>query len=828
MKGKLHTTLFTALAVVLLGTGILPSYAQDTGGAPDESFSEFIIRNLGPIVNTPSLEYAPTITADGKTLYFVSDRTATGSVGGHDFWVTTKGDRLDTVFTVPSNLGTSVNTTLNEGIASISADGQMIYFTACNRDDGLGDCDIYEAELDGTEWTNVRNLREINSSEWDSQPSVSSDGKTLYFISNRPGVFGGADDADIYVSRLKSDGRWSEPVNLGSPINTKKREDSPFIFPGGKVLYYASAGHDGFGKLDFFVSHLQDDSTWSVPKNLGKPFNTSEDERFITLPAAGDIVYFASEREDIGNEGMLDVYMGLLPPRTVTVLIAGRVYDVCIDENLPASLSFTNTTTGEVVHTTNTNSATGEYSFVIDIGQNEAFNIAATGNVPGYGDVQADIEVPASREYREVRRDFPLGESPELAWTAPQSDYIASLPASAPAKYRNFNGLVIEEILVKEIYPLLTYVFFDSASAEIPKRYKLLRNASQIGNFSDTTIAGGTLQKYYHLLNIVGFRMTQYPNTKITIQGHDSKEPGEDPQLSAQRAQVVYDYLTSIWGIDPSRIKMLKHGGYPKERSNPKDPFGKVENRRVEIRSNHWEIMRPILVEEIRRFHSPDNITFQMKNGIADQLVARREIEIRRQGDPNWHTMKEIGRTEPNSPEYTWYKNADPSSIIPSNETPYTAQLVVYSEDGKECRSSEVEIPVTIITNETKRRERLVDKTIDRYSLVLFVFDSDKAGALNERILKTYVYDDIRSGAKIKVTGYTDMVGLEDRNKRLSERRAATVDRGLKRNVSSSKITSLQTEGVGETQPLYSNDLPEGRFYNRTVQIVIDTPTGGE
>ena len=399
MKGKLHTTLLAAFAALLTSIGFTPLLAQPPGstGGEEGDMQEFIIRNLGPIINTPDLEYAPTITADGKTLYFVSNRNAPGSVGGHDFWVTTKGDRLDTIFNTPTNLGAPVNTTLNEGVASISADGQVIYFTACNRDDGLGDCDIYEAELDGTEWINVRNLREINSSDWDSQPSISSDGKTLYFISNRPGAMGGSDDADIYISRLQSDGRWSEPVNMGEPINTKKREDSPFIFPGGKVLYFASAGHGGFGKLDFFVSRLQDDGTWSTPENLGKPFNTSQDERFITLPAAGDVVYFASERADVGNEGTLDVYMGLLPPRTVTVLIAGRVYDVCTDGNLEGELTFTNTTTGEVVHTAKTNSATGEYSFVMDVGQDEAFTIAAAGNVPGYGegDLKKKLSVTA-------------------------------------------------------------------------------------------------------------------------------------------------------------------------------------------------------------------------------------------------------------------------------------------------------------------------------------------------------------------------------------------------------------------------------------------------
>lgn len=826
MKLLLHTILFAALAAIIsAGTGpslhAQPGDGNGTAGA--ENLEEFIIRNLGPMVNSENLEYAPTITADGKTLYYVSNRP--GGVGGHDFWVTTKGDRLDTVFTEPYNLGAPVNTELNEGVSSIAADGQVIYFTACNRNDGLGDCDLYEAELDGTEWVNVRNISEINSAYWDSQPSISSDGKTLYFISNRPGAMGGPDDADIYYSTLQSDGRWSEPKNLGEPINTKKREDSPFIFPGGKVLYFASAGHDGFGKLDFFASRLQPDGTWGEPENLGKPFNTSQDERFITLPAAGDVIYFASERKDVGNEGTLDIYMGLLPPRTTTVLITGRVYDVCTDGNLPASLSFTNKATGEVVNTANTNTSTGEYSFVMDVDMDQAYSIGVTGSVPGYGGIDATIEVPASKEYREVRRDFPLGENPVLSFTVPVSDYIASLPPSAPAKFRNFRGLVIEENLVKELYPLLTYVFFDSGSADIPERYKLFRSPDQTRNFTDTTIPGGTLQKYYHMLNIIGFRMREFPETKIRIQGNNSgqSEIGEDKALSEKRGQVVYNYLTSIWKIDPSRIEMLSPRDLPREPSNRRDPMGIVENRRTEILSSDWELLRPILIKEVRRFHSPDTMHFQMKNGISDELVAKREIEIKRKGSM-WHRMTDVGTTDPVSPEYNWGKDGDPE-VVADDQNSYIAQLVVYGEDGRECRSNEVEVPVTIITNETKRTERLVDKTIDRYSLVLFKFDSDEAGELNERILKTYVYDDIRPGAKIKITGYTDIVGLEDRNKALSERRAGTVDRGIKKNVSSSKIASLNTEGVGETQPLYSNDLPEGRFYNRTVQIVIETPT---
>jgi outer membrane protein OmpA-like peptidoglycan-associated protein len=215
-----------------------------------------------------------------------------------------------------------------------------------------------------------------------------------------------------------------------------------------------------------------------------------------------------------------------------------------------------------------------------------------------------------------------------------------------------------------------------------------------------------------------------------------------------------------------------------------------------------------------------------MANGINDALVARRSIEIQR-NNQMWHVMTEVGRTDANSPEYNWGRNANEDSI-PNNETSYKAQLVVYSNDGKECRSNIIDIPVMIVTKEDKIRERLVDKTIDRYSLVLFKFDSPEAGALNDRIIKEFIVDDLRKGAQVKVTGYTDVVGLDDRNLKLSNDRSNTVVNAIKRQAKGGIIASLSGQGVGETAPLYSNDLPEGRFYNRTVQVVIETPTGSD
>lgn len=256
--------------------------------------------------NTADFEYAPTITADGRTLYYCSDRL--DGIGGHDIWIATRSGDGAWDFSAPTNIGPPVNTPLNEGVASIAADGRTIFFTGCERDDGLGDCDIYVADLVGGAFTSIRNLRSVNSPNWDTQPTVSADGNTLYFVSNRPGALGGYRDVDIYVATKLPGGEWSTPRNLGAPVNTAQREDSPYLHPSGELLYFSSAGHGGLGGLDFNVSRRDGDG-WSVPTNLGAPINTTRDERFITVPASGTAVYFSSDRSDVENRGKLDIFV---------------------------------------------------------------------------------------------------------------------------------------------------------------------------------------------------------------------------------------------------------------------------------------------------------------------------------------------------------------------------------------------------------------------------------------------------------------------------------------------------------------------------------------
>ncbi|MFM8242796.1 MAG: TolB family protein, partial [Crocinitomicaceae bacterium] len=197
----------------------------------------------------------------------------------------------------------NINTENNEGAPSIAPDGKGLIFVGCsdasgqyygpNRT-GKGSCDLFFTKKIGARWTDPVNLPgKINSANWETQPSLSADGKTLYFIR---GVRGkdGKRNADIYVSFLQNDGTWGEARPLPNHVNTPQAEESVHIHPDGKTLYFASRGHIGMGGSDLYVTRLDENGNWSKPENLGYPINTLYDENSLMVSPTGEIAYFAS------------------------------------------------------------------------------------------------------------------------------------------------------------------------------------------------------------------------------------------------------------------------------------------------------------------------------------------------------------------------------------------------------------------------------------------------------------------------------------------------------------------------------------------------------
>ena len=321
-----------------------------------QNFSTYpiIVRPLGTTINSTANDYAPVTTADKSIMYFTSYRSSDSHGEADVFLSKRKGD----AWTASANAGASFNTDANDGSISISGDGQTIVFAADDRDDGYGDTDLYIAEFVDSQLQNIRNLgAQVNSPKWDSQPTITGDGRTIFFASARKGGIGGT---DIWMTTLKPDGSWSDAVVLSRSVNTKKDERSPFITPDGGALYFASNGFDGYGKKDIFMCVFEH-GEWTQPVNLGPIINSPEDELFFYAPKRDEQFYFASARE--GGYGGLDVYAG-----TPNVFGAGMfrlsvsVLDSISRKSLPSIVTIYDEETKNALASFVTNAQASEYT----------------------------------------------------------------------------------------------------------------------------------------------------------------------------------------------------------------------------------------------------------------------------------------------------------------------------------------------------------------------------------------------------------------------------------------------------------------------------------
>lgn len=336
---------------------------------PDKNYV-FAPQNLGDAINTPESEYFPSMPVDGSSLIF----TRRLNNFDEDFFASHKnGDTWLPAF----RLTGSINTPQNEGAQNISQDGNWLVFTGCHRPDGFGSCDLYISYQTTTGWSEAINLGStINSDQWDSQPCLSPDKRDLYFASRRPGGYGGS---DIYVAHLQSNGRWSQPENLGPEINTAGDEQCPFIHADNETLYFTSNYWPGYGDEDFFVVRKQSNGGWSQPQNLGYPINTIDREGTLFVAANGTTAYFASNRSD--SKGGLDIYSfelrGDIRPAK-TLWIKGRVFDATTQAGLPSTVELIDLATQRTTSQVQTDEL-GNYLITLPVGKDYAFNVNRRG-----------------------------------------------------------------------------------------------------------------------------------------------------------------------------------------------------------------------------------------------------------------------------------------------------------------------------------------------------------------------------------------------------------------------------------------------------------------
>lgn len=275
------------------------------------------IENIGDVLNTVGSEYVPVISSDESVIIYTytGDQSVGGLQNGYN-QVDSFGIYYEDVFIshkegnnwiTPSSIGTNINTNAHDAAIAISNDGQKLFVF---KDDSYDGGDIYISTVDSTSWSTPERVKgEVNTAAWEGSASLSSDEKTLYFSSERPGGYGGR---DLYKASLLPDGTWGNVKNLGDKVNTARDDDAPFIHPDGRTLIFSSQALNSMGSYDIFLTEYNPaDSSWSTPKNLGYPINTPDDDRYFVLSTDGNRGYYASGKD--GGFGLHDIYVVDMP-----------------------------------------------------------------------------------------------------------------------------------------------------------------------------------------------------------------------------------------------------------------------------------------------------------------------------------------------------------------------------------------------------------------------------------------------------------------------------------------------------------------------------------
>jgi len=290
--------------------------------------------NLGSSINSEFHEYRPILTANEQQLIFtVTVPLKVPDIrlpdGQEDFFIAMKEDGK---WLKRKPLGVPLNTFDNEGAHTVSLTGKYLYYTACNRPNSYGRCDIYAAKIDENGYSAPYNIGiPVNTEHWESQPSISPDGNTLYFVSNRPGGLGGK---DIWKSTKNATGKWQEPVNLGASVNTSADEINPFIHYNGSSLYFSTNGRVGMGEYDLYVAEITEMGI-NEPVNLGFPINTHKSETDIFITPNGNSAFVSANKP--GGFGKIDIWFFEMPelikPKPVRLVFVS-VFDQLTKQNI--------------------------------------------------------------------------------------------------------------------------------------------------------------------------------------------------------------------------------------------------------------------------------------------------------------------------------------------------------------------------------------------------------------------------------------------------------------------------------------------------------------
>jgi outer membrane protein OmpA-like peptidoglycan-associated protein len=667
-------------------------------------------------VNTDALDFGTTYYKD--KIVFASTRTSSKLFPKiykwtrKPFWDMYVSDVDSNQLKTPVIFDKHLNCRMNDGPASFNEEGTFIAYTRNNYKDRTKDrvveLYIYFSNYIDGKWSKPKDFVLNNKGYSVGHPCLSSDGNTMYFTSDMPGGFGGA---DLYRIKKGEKGEWGTPENLGDKINTEGDEMFPFLNENRGLLFFSSNGHFGLGGLDIFSATLNG-SEFEEVQNAGSPLNSQYNDYALILENTMSGGYFSSDRP--GGKGGDDIYSLLLA-------------------------------------------------------------------------------------------------EPDVRFTAYSPENITV------------------DRRVRETFPVRNYVFFDSASTEIPVRYVLL-NKDQVKDFKEDQLEVFTakdlsgrskrqLNVYYNVLNILGDRLGKNPEAVVRLAG--SSMQGKDDGLAM--AESVKKYLVDVFAIDPSRINTE---GRIKPRIPSEQPGGKLEldllregDHRVTIWSESPAIMmefqsgpdaplKPVELVTLQEAPLDSYVSFNVEG--ANEVLTSWSMEI----------IDEYGVAKIFGP-YTGEEVSIPGKSILGElaQGDFNARMTGITKSGKTIIK---ESPIHIVLWKASEREEGM-----RYSII-FEFNDSKAITIYEKYLTDIVTPKIPQDGTVIIHGHTDIIGEVDHNRKLSEARANEVKAIIEKALSDAGRTDVKFDvhGYGEDEVLspFENKLPEERFYNRTVIIDIIPP----
>jgi outer membrane protein OmpA-like peptidoglycan-associated protein len=468
-------------------------------------------------INQGPLQYFPVLTADEEKIFFTR-REGHEPHFDEDIYVSERDSSGQWSFPYP--ISRTINTQYNEGTCTISADGKILIFTSCMGRRNFGSCDLFISYREGIDWSQPVNMGpNINSAAWDSQPSLSADGRKLYFVSERPG---GEGKRDIWMSKRNEEGEWEVAINLGPVINTREDDVSPFIHVNGQTLFFASKGRLGFGGYDLFSSEYIDGS-WTEPRNLGYPVNTSEDQVSLFVAADGETAYYSLDSWTEMGAPISMIYQFDMP-ETITVThksyyVKGTIRDKKTSKPLKASVELMDVNSNQLISRVYSDSIFGEYTMVLTEGSDYALYVEK----PGYIFESRHFSLPEGSEYQPILMDF----------------YLSKIETGATTVLNNL------------FFDLDKYDLKEKSITELQKIVRYMKNN---------------------------------PELNVGILGHtDNTGTAEyNMQLSLKRAEAVYDYLVRH-GIDSMRLSYQGYGQSQPAFPNDTEE-NRSKNRRIEFR----------------------------------------------------------------------------------------------------------------------------------------------------------------------------------------------------------------------------------------------------